>query len=421
MLLPLLMACSSEFEPTIEESVGQTDKTTSLSRSMDEVMLIAETGRNLINEQARSQTPKVMAGSVTAIRTSKGRSNIIDTVMYAVNYEDEKGFILISAVNTVTPIIGISDCGSFNSADEIGNENFQFYLNAAKEYIVTETERKLNGSTSQESLMQASEGEFEIIKEKKLYPARLKTQWHQKWPENFYCPNKIAGCGPLAISQILAYEGEPASMELTFPERDKDVQVFNWADIVRHGHTEGDTCIVCANSRADLLYPCRAKEETHYEIGRLVRQVGHLANARYKPTATSTYYEDLLYVTETLLPDYEITEYYNEKIFDKIKDNYKVGLIVGYDANAGGHAWVIDGAMSLLVKTKRKNDPNDEGRLLSQTNYIHHNWGWRGSCNGYFLDGVFNTEKPYEDQPIITPNKIKSRYDFEDIQFFIVY
>lgn len=202
-LLPLLMACSSEFEPTVEESVGKTDKTTSLSRSMDEVMLIAEVGRNLINEQSRSQTPKVMANSVTAIRTSKGRSNLIDTVMYAVNYEDEKGFILISAVNTVTPIIGISDCGSFNSADEISNENFQFYLNATKEYIVTETERKLNGSTSQESIMQASEGEFEIIQEKKLYPARLKTQWHQKWPENIYCPNKLQDVDRLPYHKFL--------------------------------------------------------------------------------------------------------------------------------------------------------------------------------------------------------------------------
>lgn len=421
------MACSSEFEPTIEEGVGQTDKTTSLSRSMDEVMLIAEAGRNLINEQSRSQTPKVMVGSVTAIRASKGRSDIIDTVMYAVNYEDEKGFILISAVNTVTPIIGISDCGSFNSADEIGNENFQFYLNAAKEYIVTETEQKLNGSTSQESMMQASEGAFEIIKEKKMYPARLKTQWnHKSWPENFYCPNKIAGCGPLALAQILAYEGEPASMELTFPGRDKNIQVFNWADIVRHGHTEGDTCIVCANSRADILNPCRANKESHYEIGRLVRQLGELTDARYKESGTSTYFFDICNVAKDLLPDYEISYYNSGKLFDKIKENYMVGIVTGQDDETFdhrvGHAWIMDGAMTIYVITKRKDDPSDAGKILSQTNYIHFNWGWGGTCNGYFLDGVFNTEKEYEDPPIIIPNKVKSRYDFKyDVEYITIY
>lgn len=215
-------------------------------------------------------------------------------------------------------------------------------------------------------------------------------------------------------------------MDLTFPERDKNVQVFNWSDIVKHGRTIGDKCPVASQSRNDMLYFCSAKEESHYEIGRLVRQVGHLADAKYKSNGTSTYFVDLMSLAKDLLPAYEIKYYYNEKMFDKIKENYTVGLVAGQDYettnDAIGHGWVFDGAMSLFVITKRKNDPNDKGQILSQQNYIHYNWGWGGSCNGYFLDGVFNTEDAYQDPPIVIPNKSKSRYNFNrSVEFFTVY
>lgn len=188
----------------------------------------------------------------------------------------------------------------------------------------------------------------------------------------------------------------------------------------------GDKCLFTIQSRNDMLYFCSAKEESHYEIGRLLRQVGHLADAKYKPNGTSTYFVDLMSLAKELLPAYEIKYYYNEKMFDKIKENYTVGLVAGQDYEttneAIGHGWVFDGAMSLFIITKRKNDPNDKGQILSQQNYIHYNWGWGGSCNGYFLDGVFNTEDAYQDPPIIIPNKSKSRYNFNrSVEFFTVY
>ena len=103
-----------------------------------------------------------------------------------------------------------------------------------------------------------------------------------------------------------------------------------------------------------------------------------------------------------------------------------VGIVTGQDDETFdhrvGHAWIMDGAMTIYVITKRKDDPSDAGKILSQTNYIHFNWGWGGTCNGYFLDGVFNTEKEYEDPPIIIPNKVKSRYDFKyDVEYITIY
>ena len=31
--------------------------------------------------------------------------------------------------------------------------------------------------------------------------------------------------------------------------------------------------------------------------------------------------------------------------------------------------------------------------IVDNDYYYHYNWGWRGIDNGYFADGVFDTEK----------------------------
>mgnify|MGYP003166888328 CR=1 FL=1 len=58
------------------------------------------------------------------------------------------------------------------------------------------------------------------------------------------------------------------------------------------------------------------------------------------------------------------------------------------DISEGGHAWIADGYIYSRIGTEYY-----EERLVltnstvQTTNLVHYNWGWDGSCDGYFAPG----------------------------------
>lgn len=76
------------------------------------------------------------------------------------------------------------------------------------------------------------------------------------------------------------------------------------------------------------------------------------------------------------------------------------GDVVSYSE---GHAWVIDGFLQQKEKvtttiTKKNIFTGKilgvETRITYNVNkYLHHNWGYNGSGNGFYLDGAFNQDK----------------------------
>ena len=72
----------------------------------------------------------------------------------------------------------------------------------------------------------------------------------------------------------------------------------------------------------------------------------------------------------------------------------------------GGHAWVVDGYIDYVT-----------GWRSEEHLYLHCNWGWNGNCNGYFLDGVFNTDTSpsYEDN--VSSTRSHYRYQLKYATF----
>lgn len=62
----------------------------------------------------------------------------------------------------------------------------------------------------------------------------------------------------------------------------------------------------------------------------------------------------------------------------------KVVYMSGRDINsAGGHAWVIDNGHFCWT------NPENIGGEITNV-FLHCNWGWGGTYNGYFSGAVFN-------------------------------
>ena len=69
-----------------------------------------------------------------------------------------------------------------------------------------------------------------------------------------------------------------------------------------------------------------------------------------------------------------------KKITQYLKDNHIVYLRGSDIDGKGGHAWVSDACYFCV-------DINDRTQILDT--YIHCDWGWGGSCNGYYSGSVF--------------------------------
>ncbi|MDR1759709.1 MAG: C10 family peptidase, partial [Fibrobacter sp.] len=70
--------------------------------------------------------------------------------------------------------------------------------------------------------------------------------------------------------------------------------------------------------------------------------------------------------------------------------NHKILGITLFATYDKCHAWVIDGYLTKELKYKAQIGMRVYN-MVSSENYLHHNWGWNGSDNGYYASGIFNT------------------------------
>lgn len=232
---------------------------------------------------------------------------------------------------------------------------------------------------------------------------RVKVKWNQYWPENLFCPNKLAGCGPVAVATVLSYFEYPKTLTLDYDGADKKSISIDWSQIKKHikslNQTDPSPSTISThlNSCSDLEY--------HRDLYRIIRQIGALSMASYKnENSTSTDLAFILYALRTLLPGKVFKESaYNETDFATLFDMIStdgVALMYGRSSD-GGHYWVVDGSWQTGTTVKYyslSEQVTEPGYILISTTtstqeYLHINWGWGGNANGYFLVGVFDTTK----------------------------
>jgi hypothetical protein len=411
-LTVVLAGCSSQTDLSFDKQGGQSFGAT---RSITEAIDIAKKTVDFFPSISRVNV-SVDESNVSVIRSSYSRStSSVDTILYAINYDDNQGFVLISAPRSVEPIVAITESGSFDSDDTQSNENFQYVLKAAELYVQTAADENNESLKTTDSMIPFGRdiSEFQT--------PRLSVQWGQGWPENIFCPNDTAGCVPVAIAQICSYFSQPSQINLTFDEKDKNSQVLDWTGMKKHIKTTNravkpiefndslvgfvsDSLMLLA-STPDLNTPsghvCEATDESHYAIGRFVRQIGELANCEYKKKGgTGTERWDAANALKILLPDKSYTDSYTSdasEYYELLKNDGVAMVLANLKDSEPGHVWVADatGVVGYMVYNYER---DEDGNLYvaseteEATHFIHYNWGWNGDSNGYFAVGIFNTK-----------------------------
>lgn len=197
-------------------------------RSVTDAIDIALQAANKGEEETTRSKRIATFSYVTPIVTSTTRS-ALDTVLYAIDFSDNGGFALVSTDRQVEPLIALIDYGSFGSDETNENKNFQFILEKAISYASNPTSSYKLQKPIPDAPIKPWYEFSDTIYPKPKSPNLIKVKWNQMWPENQYCPNKIAGCGPVAAAQLIATLTKETTVAYTYPghEVGAEILLFN--------------------------------------------------------------------------------------------------------------------------------------------------------------------------------------------------
>lgn len=217
----------------------------------------------------------------------------------------------------------------------------------------------------------------------------LTTYWDQEEPYGNNCPGGVAGCGPIAAAQIMAYHQHPAQF---------NGHTYNWnAMTATPTLSAGSTGAISA---AELIY-----------------DIGYAAGIEYPQTGVGIYHLrntiEFFNYNCAELPDLNVNSNYDiARVRENIDDELPV-LISGYPNSGSGHAWVIDGYTynNSSVTYYYTYAPYDvfESVQISSSTYFHCNLGWgivpdQTYNNGYYYSNSFLYNNDLMVVYDITPN-----------------
>lgn len=342
-LVPVFFSCSTE-----EEVVSK--RISSDNRSLEDVENIARRSYDVFfgDKTTRGSQQTVGISSVKAVRSRDTRLGASDTLLYVVNFEDDKGFALVSASTGTDALLGISDEGNYNPESGTENENFQLFVDRSLEFVTSpptgpSTIGPFPEVCPTDSFMLNSPF-LETVDESS---PKIEFKWGQGYPYGMYCRNGKAGCKSVAAAMIIAHYCDPFIKEgCTVYINDEDTKK----------HISNNECR-CGKDTASIhksIATAIGKMNDYYDV-----------NPDEPPTEflTGTYYHAVSSPCDTVA--------YRDLTMDEV-------IFVAYDTEDWSHLWIVDGYKVLRFG----------GIAPKQQVYYHYNWGYDGECNGYFHPGV---------------------------------
>ncbi|HEX7413785.1 MAG TPA: C10 family peptidase [Bacteroidia bacterium] len=305
-------------------------------------------------------------------------------VYYAFNINSNDGFVIIAAEDAAHPIIGYSTSNHFVIPQSSENTNIGYWLRACSTGI--NTMRAKNKIANAEA---ALEWEKYISNKPNLYTAaRLtgnastassnpvvaplcQTIWNQSPIYNALCPGTgtnqaVTGCVATAMAQIMRYWSYPsqgsgsssynAGGSYGTLSANYGTTTYNWANMPFNTTTSN-------HDVALINYHCGVSVDMSYSP---TGSGAYVITADDPICAQNSYVTYFKYNPSTI-QGLRRGGHTESAWLTLIESDLNIGRPVQYvgdDPAEGGHTWVCDG--------------------YDQNNYLHMNWGWGGSSDGFF-------------------------------------
>lgn len=319
-----------------------------------------------------------------------------DTLMYALNYKNNGGFILMSGANGAFPIIAHSDEGNIDF-DKISKDNplsrmINNYKEEAKSIIENPTQENLKYNEDWKDIgkegyeygielnntppaskyvaygRRSSTGKASIFP----YTGKDLDVWNQLGDYNYYAPNRAAiGCPSVAIGMLMydTYNRVNGESRSTNPSFDiYDTSIANAKDVSRK-------------------FKYIADNIPNYQWGG-----GQDKESGAYPNDITTGLRKLGYTRAELVP-FNIDLLYNNMKYKGIgyggmEVQFVRGVLLGGFDYRGGHIWFCDGYYEASYTVTKKFLGIRVKRWTEYEDKLYMNWGWGvNKGNGWFTPG----------------------------------
>jgi len=297
-----------------------------------------------------------------------------EPLCYIFNFK-EKGFIIVSAEDACTPVLGYSFESSYKTENQ--PEAFLWIMNNFRNEISYVRQNNLLPDEtiihSWERLSTTDPGQLENLRSVTDVEPLISNDWNQDFPYNALCPEDPAsggtynghvpvGCVATSMTQIMYY--------WRYPEQGQGYHCST--------HTEyGPQCADFGATIYDWDGMAEKPTKECDPVAILSWHGGIAVDMDWGPDGSGAYCSDVPHAMETYFK-YSTACYYQNRPpgssttwKNKMKQNLDSKLPLQYSGHGagGGHAWVCDGYQA-----------ND---------YFHFNFGWGGQSNGYYtIDNI---------------------------------
>ena len=298
------------------------------------------------------------------------------------------GFALVSADDCVRPILGYSPTSRYEYKD-VPEHIASWLADYEKEIVWCQSHQTAPNAVVAAEWAMLTNGEMPPMPLTTAVGQLLTTRWNQAPYYNIMCPvderswsgYPYAGCVATAMSQVMKYWNYPEtgfssnSYEHTTADdtsygvisADFGATTYQWTSMpdTLNWQTTGaeDTAV------ATLMFHCGVAVNMHYGINGSGAQTVNYGDAYGKSAENALrYYFKYSSSLHSIYRESFTLDEWNSRLRAEIDASRPI-LYSGSDVS-GGHAFVLDGY-------------NDDS-------YFHVNWGWGGSCDGYYPIGGLN-------------------------------
>ncbi len=373
--------------------------------------------------QTKSAPRKI--SSITTIKSASAstKSGDKDNLAYLVNFEDNKGYALLSADRRADDILALSPEGNLdlstieqdyndgkipeaalfllenlenaiNLQIESAEEEYDKLLQSAMEKIDCGEDTKARVPVmidrddefiDKGPAVTTNVSDWSTVSSGSIDPM-VSVEWHQGAPFNNLCPRNTqngkhspTGCVATAIAQIMSYWQYPIS--------------YNWNELNQYPlmdttytpqtvQSEVARLMLNIGNGVHMNYGDQSASSISY-APEFLRNNGYLNSGEYDDYSAARMLQSLYSGSPALMrgDDQKSTTYLN--IF-----GWHINLRTSY---SGGHAWVIDGALRQGQTTTITRGNTIISQTTRYRTLFHCNFGWgHFSCNGYYASTSFD-------------------------------
>ncbi len=300
---------------------------------------------------------------------------------YVFNVNTDKGFVIVSAQDALSPVIGYSAEGSW--VMPLPGTNIYYWMQktgAQAEYVMTNNIRQTNRIAAEWSDYSGDASpspRFKRPQAPQQVAPLCQSLWNQSPYYNALCPGgSVTGCVATAMAQVMRYWSYPphgidsSFYTETSPENygllkaNYNTSSYQWGSMPYSINANN-------NQIAMLMYDCGVSVDMSYSPG---GSGAWVITADNRICAQTSYVKYFGYNANTIQGLKR--KNFNDSVWMTLIKNElnhnRVVQYAGWDSVNGGHTWVCDGY-----------DTNSN---------LHMNWGWGGFDDGFFL---LDTLNPY--------------------------